>query len=177
MDKLTSRQIIIIKFIFSRIFPLPFIIVGALLLYFGVKGLLIAIESFSWPHTNATVISSSLRSVSTNKGPSRLQREIRYEFFVQKRAYSGYHYHLSSDTTLPTSLTGPHPKGTQITVYYMPDNPAVNLLEPGLRLKTFIMPAGGLIFFITGILMAIYLPRLMKNVGRATEQGAPQDAA
>jgi len=46
--------------------------------------------------------------------------------------------------------------------------------KPG-RPKTFIMPTGGLIFFITGILMAIYLPRLMKNVGQTTEQGPPQD--
>jgi hypothetical protein len=42
----------------------------------------------------------------------------------------------------------------------------VNLLEPGLRIQTFIMPLGGLIFLAPGILMAVFLPRRMKKAGR-----------
>jgi len=75
------------------------------------------------------------------------------------------------------SLVERHPKGKQITVYYKPDNPAESLLEPGLRVKTLIMPAGGLIFFVPGILMAIFLPRQMKKAGQTTEQGTPQNTA
>ena len=174
MEKITSRQITIITFIFSRIFPLPFIIVGALLLYFGVKGLLIAIESVGWPHTNAIVISSSVKHYSSGsaRGRTQHQAEIHYEFFVQKSRYNGYHQIESPDAGVPMRLIERHPKGKQITVYYMPDNPAESLLEPGLRVKTLIMPLGGLIFFVPGILMAIFLPRLMKKVGQTTERGA-----
>jgi hypothetical protein len=125
------------------------------------------------------VISSSVKrySSSSARGRTQHQAEIHYEFFVRKSRYSGYHYHTSPDAGEAMSLIERHPKGKQITVYYMPDNPAESLLEPGLRVKTLIMPAGGLIFFVPGILMAIFLPRLMKKVGQTTEQGAPQDAA
>jgi hypothetical protein len=177
MEKITAGQITIFKFIFSRIFPLPFIIVGALLLYFGIKGLLIAIESVNWPHTNAIVISSSIKSYSSSsaRGRTQHQAEIHYEFFVQKSRYGGYHQIESPNAEEPVSWVNRYPKGKQITVYYMPDNPAESLLEPGLKLKTLIMPAGGLIFFVPGMLMAIFLPRLMKKVGQTTEQGSPQD--
>jgi len=164
MEEITTRQKTIITFIFSRIFPLPFIIVGALLLYFGAKGLLIAIESVGWPHTNATVVSSSIKSYSSGAARGRTQHQavIHYEFFVQKSRYSGYHQIESPNAGEPMSLVERHPKGKQITIYYMPDNPAVSLLEPGLRIETLIQPVGGLIFFVAGILMAIFLPRLMK---------------
>lgn len=168
MEELTPRQIIIIKFIFSRIFPLPFIIVGALLLHFGTKGLLIAVQSVRWPHTSATVISSSVKRYSSSaaKGRTQHQAVIHYEFPVQNKRYSGYHYHTSPDAGKPMSLVEQHPKGTTITVYYMPNNPAESLLEPGVRTKTLIMPVGGLIFLIPGILMAIYLPRMMETDGQ-----------
>ena len=63
------------------------------------------------------------------------------------------------------SLVERYPKGKRITVYYKPENPAENLLEPGVSAKTWTMPVGGLIFFVPGILMAIFLPRLMKKAG------------
>jgi hypothetical protein len=173
MEEISPRQLTIIKFIFSRIFPLPFIIAGALLLYFGVRGLLIAHESAGWPHTSATVISSAVKSHSPARGQTQHQAEIRYEFVVQERRYDGYHSDSSSDAGYAMSLVERYPKRSRITVYYKPDNPAESLLEPGLALKTWIMPLGGLLFLIPGILMAIFLPRLMKKAGRATEQGTP----
>jgi hypothetical protein len=149
---------------------LPFIITGALLLYFGVKGLLMAIESTGWPQTNATVISSSVKRYisSSSRGRTQHQAEIQYEFFVQKSRYNGTLRHTAPNAGESMRLVERYPKGKQITVYYMPDNPAENLLEPGLKLKTWVMPAGGLIFLVPGILMAIFLPRLMKKADQTT---------
>ena len=171
MGKTTSRQIVIFEFIFSRIFPVPFIIAGALLLYFGVKGVLIAIESTEWPRTNATVISSSIKwySSASARGRTQHRAEIQYEFFVLKSRYSGTLRHTSPDAGEANRLVERYPKGKQIIVYYKPDKPAVNLLEPGLRLSTFIMPFGGLIFIVPGILMAIFLPKLMKKARRVSK--------
>jgi hypothetical protein len=72
MEKTNSRQIAIGQFIFSRIFPVPFIIAGALLLYFGVKGVVIAIESTDWPRASATVISSSIQWPDTASGGDQI---------------------------------------------------------------------------------------------------------
>jgi hypothetical protein len=170
MEELTPRQSAIIQFLFSRIFPLPFIVVGALLLYFGTKGILLAVQSASWPHTSATVISSSVKRFSGSAGSrTQHQAEIRYEFPVENKRYSGFHYYASPDAGEPMRLVEQHPEGTMITVYYMPDNPAESLLEPGLRVKAFVMPAGGLLFFIAGLLLAIYLPGMMKPDGQAAK--------
>jgi hypothetical protein len=167
MEKTTSNQITIIKFIFSRIFPLPFIIAGLLLLFFGVKGIITAIESKSWPHSDGTVMTSSIRRYISSSARGRTQHlaEIHYEFFVKNIRYDGNHRHTSPDAGVAAGLMERYPKGKQITVYYRPDNPAKNLLEPGLRAKTWIMPLGGLFFLVPGILMAIFLPRLMKKAG------------
>jgi hypothetical protein len=173
MEEISPRQLTIIKFIFSRIFPLPFIIAGTLLFCFGVKGLLIAHASIGWPHTNATVISSAVKSRSPVRGQTQHQAEVHYEFILQEKRYHGYHSDSSTNAGYAMSLVERYPNGSRITVYYKPDNPAESLLEPGLALKTWIMPLGGLMFFIPGILMAIFLPRLMKKAGQATEQGTP----
>ena len=170
MEKTNSRQIAIFQFIFSRIFPVPFIIAGALLLYFGVKGVVTAIESTDWPRANGTVISSSLSwySSAAAKGRTQHRAEILYQFFVLKSQYTGTLRHTSPDAGEANRLVKRYPEGKQITVYYKPDNPEVNLLEPGLKMRTFIMPLGGLIFLVPGILMAVFLPRLMKKDGRGS---------
>jgi hypothetical protein len=167
MNKTKSGQAAIARFIFSRIFPLPFIIAGALLLYFGVKGVMIAIESKDWPRSTATVVSSSIRWYSSSAAKGRTQHvaEIHYEFFVLKSRYIGILRRTSPDAGEANRLIERYPEAKQITVFYKPDDPWVNLLEPGLKMKTFIMPFGGLIFLVPGMLMAVFLPRLMKKGG------------
>jgi hypothetical protein len=165
MVKTTSGKINLIKFIFSHIFPWPFIITGLLLLFFGVKGIIAAIESKTWPHSDGTVITASIRRYISSSARGRTQHlaEIHYEFFVNNNGYDGYHRHTSPDAGEAAGLIERFPKGERITVYYRPDNPAKNLLEPGLRAKNWIMPLGGLLFIVPGVLMAVFLPRLMKK--------------
>jgi hypothetical protein len=167
MDKTKSGQAAIARFIFSRIFPLPFIVAGALLLYFGVKGVMTAIESADWPRADATVISSSVRWYSSAAAKGRTQHvaEIHYEFFILKSRYIGILRHTSPDAGKANRLIERYPEAKRITAFYKPDNPAVNMLEPGLKPKAFIMPLGGLIFLVPGILMAVFLPRVMKKAG------------
>jgi hypothetical protein len=167
MDKTKSGQAAIARFIFSRIFPLPFIIAGALLLHFGVKGVATAIESGDWPSANATVISSSLRWYSSAAAKGRTQHvaEIHYEFFVRNNRHIGILRRTSPDAGETNRLIERYPEAKRITVFYKPDDPWVNLLEPGLKMKAFIMPLGGLIFLVPGIFMAVFLPRLMKKNG------------
>jgi hypothetical protein len=176
MEQMTSEQIALIKSIFARIFPMVFVLVGALLLYYGAKRVLTAIESDGWPHTSAVVTSSSVKMYISGaaRGRTQHQAEIYYEFFVQKRRYIGYHQYESPDAGRVANVIAQYPKGRQITVYYRPDSPGVCLLEPGLRAATLIMPIGGLMFLVPGILLAIFLPRLMKQADRTAEPGAGQ---
>ena len=135
------------------------------MLYFGVKGFLIAVGSVGWLGTDAVVTSSTVKRYisSSAGGRTQHQAEIHHEFFVRKNRYDGYHRHTSPDAGKAMSLVGRYPEGKQITVYYMPDHPAKNLLESGVTVQTWIMPAGGPILLIPGILMAVFLPRLMEK--------------
>ena len=44
-----------------------------------------------------------------------------------------------------------YPKGKKVTVYYMPDNPAESLLEPGFSYKVFAWPLVGIVMFVIGV--------------------------
>ena len=43
-----------------------------------------------------------------------------------------------------------YPKGKKVTVYYMPDNPAESLLEPGFSYKVFAWPIAGVVMLAIG---------------------------
>ena len=47
-----------------------------------------------------------------------------------------------------------YPKGKKVTVYYMPDNPAESLLEPGFSYKVFAWPLVGIVMFVIGVFIA-----------------------
>jgi type IV secretory pathway TrbD component len=48
-------------------------------------------------------------------------------------------------------------------VYYMPANPEECLLEPGIKAQSWFLPGFGLVFFVVGSLMAVFIPRAVKK--------------
>jgi len=163
MEEVTSRQLAVVRFIFSRIFPLPFVVGGACLLYFGIKNALDDIKSRSWPTATATVTSSSVRRYisSAARGRTQHQAQIQFQFVVQERRFNASHCYESPNAGKPTRLVAQYPVGKQITVYYRPDNPGECRLFPGFEAESCLGPLGGLIFLAAGLLMAIFLPGLM----------------
>ena len=164
------------KLIFSRIFPWPFILMGAGILFFGGRELVRARESTSWPVAKGIIQNSSVQDQSGDDGGRTHHAEIRYEYTIHGVIHGGsrvaYGDYGSSDSSHAQQIVNRYPKGKEISVYYLPSNHKECLLEPGITLQAWFMPGAGFLFFSVGILMAIFLPKAMAKMGRPSE---PQD--
>ena len=166
-----------IKFFFSRIFPLIFVVVGAGVGFFGIRGFIRARASVDWPTVQGKVVASSVerqRSSSSNGGSSTTYHaEILYEFSVEGTTFNGdrvaFGDYGSSNPSHARRIVNRYPTGKSVSVHYMPGNPEECLLEPGIKAQSWFLPAFGLIFFTVGSLMAILLPKAVRKQG-ITEQ-------
>lgn len=164
------------RFFFSRIFPLIFIVVGASVAFFGIRGLQRAKASTDWPAVQGVIRDSSVerkRSSGSNSSTT-YHAEILYEFTVNGTVLNGdrvaYGDYGSSSPAHARQVVNRYPRGKQVAVYYMPENPEECLLEPGLQTQAVFLPVFGAVFFGAGLLMAIKLPKQM----RPGEAGEPE---
>ncbi|MBD2199943.1 MULTISPECIES: DUF3592 domain-containing protein [Calothrix] len=156
------------SFWFSRLFPLPFILVGGLVLWIGGQNLYNGKSSETWPQVSGQIMESSVTS-SKGSGSQRTYRAaVRYRFRVKDKAYIGdritYKGNDSGGSSVAEALVKRYPQGKLVTVYYKPDNPSQSVLEPGLTLDAFWVPGIGFLFFGVGCVMAVMLPKMMQDV-------------
>lgn len=162
------------RFFFSRLFPLPFLLAGVFTLYFGVRGLYQANESTTWPVADGTVQSSTVAYHSGGKGGGTYHAEVRYQFVVNGQTRSGHKVAFgdygSSSPSHAQNIVNRYPEGQAVKVHYRAGDPDTCILEPGLHGQAWLLPGFGFIFFVAGSLMAVFLPRLMRPSERAAEQ-------
>ena len=155
------------RFLFSRLFPLPFMIAGGLILYFGSRNLQRAKDSSDWPTAQGVVQRSSVEYHDSDEGGGTYHAEVMYEFTVDGATFSGncvaFGDYGSSNPSHARRIVNKYPKGTAVNVYYMRENPEVCVLEPGLKGQTWFLPAFGLVFFVVGSLIAMFLPRALRK--------------
>lgn len=156
MEELTARQFAVIRFCFSCLFPLPFIIVGALLLHAGIREIINARQSVSWPRADGVVLSSEIKTRSSARGPSQSYLEVRYEYSVNGAPYADYFQRQSAAAT-----AAKYAKGTRLPIRYKPGRPEVSVIETGLNPRLFLTPGGGLAFLVAGLLALAVIPRAM----------------
>ena len=75
------------RFFLVRIFPMIFIIVGGLALFFGGRNILRAKASSGWPTTQGVINNSSVEYHSGEKGRGTYRAEINYEFKVNETTF------------------------------------------------------------------------------------------
>lgn len=152
------------RFFFKRIFPLPFLIIGACVLFFGFRSMGRAKASLEWPSVNGVVASSEIDKKRGDNGTT-YSAEILYDYEVGGVTYSsnrvGYGDFGSSDPSWARKVVNRYPQGKEVTVYYMPDKPEESTLEKGVHKKTYLLPAFGSVFFLAGLAMFVYLPKLI----------------
>ena len=171
------------KFFFSRIFPLIFVVVGASVAFFGIRGLVRAKASVDWPSTQGKIVESSVErhrsSGSKGRSSTTYHAEILYEFTIDGTTYNGdrvaYGDYGSSNPSHARRVVNNYSQGKNVTVHYLPDNPEECLLEPGVKGQAFFLPGFGLIFFMVGSLMAVFLPKAIEKQG-ITEQSNALDS-
>ena len=161
----------VMRFFFSRIFPLIFVAAGAGVVYAGWLGLAKARASTGWPTAPGTVVASSVerREHSGSKGGKSVTYEaaVLYEFPVDGATYNGnrvaYGDYGSSSASHARGIVNRYPKGSAVTVHYRPGSPEECLLEPGVKGQTLVLPGIGLVFLFAGLFMAVVIPRSMRR--------------
>jgi Protein of unknown function (DUF3592) len=158
-----------VRFVFMRIFPWPFILAGGAVLFFGGRGMIRAHESLSWPTVLGVIRHSSVevQSSSGSHGGTTYHADILYEYNVAGVPHSGnrvaYGDYGSSSPSHAQAIVNRYVVNRQVTVHYMPSDPDESLLEPGIQLQAVVIPAFGLIFFVSGVVMLVFLPGLFKR--------------
>jgi hypothetical protein len=151
------------RFFFARIFPLPFIFIGALILYFGWLELQQAKESTAWPEVKGQIQNSSVGFRAGKKSSGTYHPEVFYTYIVDAETYSGntiaFGDYGSSNPSRAQGIVNRYPKGKIVSVRYLSNDPKVCVLEPGVQVQAWFLPGFGLIFLFAGILMIFFLPR------------------
>jgi len=168
-----------LKVLLSRIFPLIFVLAGAIIAFFGIRGLLLSKASVEWPTAQGIVLESSVERQfsrdNSRRGESTYYARLFYEFSVDGTTFTGdraaYGDRGSRDPSHARGVVSRYPQGKTVTVYYMPGNPEECLLEPGLQGQAWFLPGLGLVFFVVGIWLAIILPKVIRKQ-EITEPGA-----
>jgi hypothetical protein len=155
------------RFFFARIFPLLFIVIGALTLYFGGRSLQRAKESVAWPTAEGRIQSSDMEYHREKKGGGTYHAEILYTFAVNGETHSGnkiaFGDYGSGNPSHAQHIVNRYPANKIVQVRYLASDPDICVLEPGIQGQAWILPGIGLVFLVAGILLAISLPKAMRK--------------
>lgn len=139
------------RFFIGRIFPLPFILVGGAVLCFGLRNVDRANSSLHWPTADAVIRESRVASHSGNKGGTTYTAVVRYEFAVDGVVHSGDSVGFgdfgSGDSDKYRQIVNRYPVGLKTKATYMPEDPSVVVLEPGIQGQTWFLPGFGAVCF------------------------------
>ena len=157
------------QFFFSRIFPLPFIFVGAVVFLIGARDFNRARESVTWPAVKGLIarseMTSHLSSGAHGSSSTVYHAEILYNYRLSGVPYSSNRVSFGDyDSGFPShaqAIVNRYPKGISVQVYYNPQSPELSVLETGVNGATYFLPLGGFLFFVTGCLMLWGLPKLL----------------
>ena len=146
-------------FVFGAIFSA----VGIGIVVYGLWNLQRAGRSADWPAVRGVITSSTIRRLpSGGKGRSRssnYKARIEYEYTVDGVALSGDRVSFEDASRnsggQARAIAGRYPVGTEVAVYYDPDDPATAVLQPGTYRSNRVLPWAGGIFAVIGIALLI----------------------
>ena len=129
----------IVRVIISSVFAIGFGFTGVYLTFQYLKARKVAKQTLDWPGTPGEVTTSWVKKGTTRNRNS--YAIIKYTYMVMGKTYESDK--LSVADSLGVRLTGPtssakrvteqYPRGSKVTVYYDPQNPAHAVLERNLN--------------------------------------------
>jgi len=176
-------------FFITYVFPWPFLIVGIVMLGFGLRSLRAARASASWPVADGTVTSSEVeRSTSRSSSGKRSARttttyhaKVKYRYSVGGQSHEGdrvaFGDYGSSKSSHAREIAARYPVGIKVDVFHAPDSPDQSVLEPGLKGPAFILPGMGTVFTIIGLAMLISLPIAARRAAKRYNEALGADQA
>lgn len=141
--------------ILFEIFLIIGVILGGFLLWQVLKGL----KAKNWPTVPGRVLASRVTtSVSYDDGhrSTTYGAEVSYHFEVDGLEYTGdrrsFADYSSSSIRRAEKIVAKYMPGTEVTVYYRPDEPEESVLEPGTNMVMVLFLLLPAIFLVVGVL-------------------------
>jgi Protein of unknown function (DUF3592) len=131
------------------------LLLGAGIFCYGVRLLVIAHSSESWPSVQGRVLSSSLAAHSGSKGSTAYHADVFYEFAVDGARCTSNDINCDkgshSDPLDAQCIVSRYPAGQVVTVHYSPNDPNTSVLEPGITTKAMTLPGIAVLGFSVGL--------------------------
>ena len=140
----------------AEIFLIVGVLLGGFLLWQLIKGM----KAKNWPTAQGRVIDSRVStSVSYDDDGDRSTTygaEISYSYDIDGYEYSGHRRSFSdfssSNRRRAEKIVARYAPGTNMPVYYRPDDPEESVLEPGINLVSVLFLLLPAIFLVIGVL-------------------------
>lgn len=149
-----------------------FMLVGATAAYFGVKNLMIADESRSWPIAQGIILSSEIEYIPSSGGKGSYHASVTYNYEVAGVVYTGKRIRIASlgagDPDYARGILDRYPLDKTVDVSYDPADPAASLLETGLALSDWFLFGFGVLFLVfPAIFIFVFLRMRRRNAEAA----------
>jgi len=149
-----------------RVPPPVILAIGLLVLAWGAHNLIQAGASRNWPSVQGTVVRSSVTSTSSRTSSSEYTPKVEYNYEVDGKEYRNNRISFAPKSTSSRSeaesIAGKYAPGKTLPVYYAPGDPKRSVLEREVSLRTYVVPAAGLVILLFGV--AVYVrPSLIRS--------------
>lgn len=123
---------------FSWIFPGIFVVLGAVILFYGLRNVERAHSSKAWPKTEGVITFATMGRHRSNSS-STYSGDVSYDYKVGGTTYSSSRISFgqfgSSDSSHARSVLNRYPVDRKVEVFYSPADPALSVLETGVSIS------------------------------------------
>jgi hypothetical protein len=144
------------QYFFSWIFPGVFVVLGAVILYFGLGNVQRSHSSKYWPKTEGVITFATMGRHRSNTS-STYSGDVSYDYKVGGTTYSSSRISFgqfgSSDSSHARSVLNRYPVDRKVEVFYAPADPALSVLETGVSISDWFLPAVGGLFIFGGVFL------------------------
>jgi hypothetical protein len=142
------------KWIWMGISSIVFL-VGLVLIFFGLRDILLSQRSTNWQPTAGVIVSSDLGVEDDGDGNTLYSAKIQYTYTLEGQQLQGDRVFFGAMSTSERQqvfdLLLKYPIGTAVTVYYDPADPSQAVLEPGIHGANWFLPILGAAFGLVGL--------------------------
>jgi hypothetical protein len=137
--------------------------IGGLMSIFGIRHVITARASRSWPSTSGMISKSSVLTRTRDKSNVLdYYPEIEYQYLVEAKSYKGDERYAGSGSEIFSSEMGAkqvienYPVGSPVTVYFNPSRPQSAVLHPGNKSQGMKEVIRGALFMAAGLAAVLY---------------------
>ena len=116
-------------------------------------------KSASWPVAKGSMTASRPQPVTTENNRNEYRLSVSYKYAVNGKTYTGTRI-TASDIYEKTrkaaeEALSKYPVGGEVSVYYDPDDPAISLLETGIRENVYALMGASVLSFMFAAAVAV----------------------